>query len=323
MNQAITINKNTDKLSPLVSVIVPAYNHEDYIAEAIQSIWGQSYKNVEIIAIDDGSTDGTYEKLVHLERLSPIKMRVLTQKNSGICSTLNRGLSIASGYLVSFLASDDRYVATRIEDHVRLLSANHQNVSLFGCCGQLAAISKYSVRLKTTKNTLNRNLPAPTLDRALRCKLYVSLQACTFYTEKAREISFDETLYFEDWDFFIRALRKYDLLTIDRLAVEYRVLPESASKNITSMITARHHLYRKYVESELLSTRETNLLQHTVIMQNSKSHYNLGSNAAAVSLVFTAARLNLVLTVLDYKYLLSLSKRFFRELMTRRVQTEK
>ncbi|MCK4870856.1 MAG: glycosyltransferase, partial [Gammaproteobacteria bacterium] len=98
-----------DESNPLVSVIIPAYNHEKFIEEAVRSVWEQTYPNIELIVIDDGSSDGTAHVIERLKDSSPIPMRYLTKENEGICRTLNMGIALADGSWIAILASDDKY----------------------------------------------------------------------------------------------------------------------------------------------------------------------------------------------------------------------
>ena len=94
---------------PLVSVLMPFYNADAYIAEAIESVWAQSHPNVEFIAIDDGSTDASLAIVRELATRSPIPMRVETQANAGPSATLHRALGYAGGEWICWLAADDSY----------------------------------------------------------------------------------------------------------------------------------------------------------------------------------------------------------------------
>lgn len=96
----------------LVSVIIPAYNHSQYIQEAIQSVIGQTYKNIELIVIDDGSKDDTWTKINEMKNVCEERfVRVVfeTQQNKGTCLTLNKLLQLAEGEYIQLLASDDKF----------------------------------------------------------------------------------------------------------------------------------------------------------------------------------------------------------------------
>lgn len=104
--------------SPLISVIIPAYNHENYVAEAVHSVLQQDNVTLEVIAIDDGSTDGT---LAVLSTIEDPRLHVHHQANQGSQHTINRGLELASGDYLTILNSDDRFHPRRL---VRLLEVN-------------------------------------------------------------------------------------------------------------------------------------------------------------------------------------------------------
>lgn len=103
-----------------VSLLIPVFNHEKFIPELIQSIWNQEYKSIQIVAVDDGSTDDSYKVLLDYKARSPIEMIVLKKTNGGICSALNLALANATGELIAILASDDLLLPNRFSEQVAL-----------------------------------------------------------------------------------------------------------------------------------------------------------------------------------------------------------
>jgi glycosyltransferase involved in cell wall biosynthesis len=97
---------------PVVSVIIPLYNEEEYVAQCIDSVLAQSLKEIEIICIDDGSTDGTLRRLQAYGEADP-RVRVLTQPNLGPGVARNKGIECAKGEFVAFLDADDSYCDNR------------------------------------------------------------------------------------------------------------------------------------------------------------------------------------------------------------------
>lgn len=113
---------------PLISVIIPLYNHEKYIRESIFSILGQTVQDFEIIVIDDGSTDGSGRVVRDLE--DPRIIYTL-QENSGAHAAINRGIRSARGEYVCILNSDDMYHPGRFEECLRVLESDRSLAAVF------------------------------------------------------------------------------------------------------------------------------------------------------------------------------------------------
>ena len=96
--------------TPLVSCIVPVFNGERYLAEALDSVLGQTYRALEVIVVDDGSTDGT----AAVVRTFGARVRCVTQPNAGLAAARNRGLAAATAELVAFLDADDLWLPEKI-----------------------------------------------------------------------------------------------------------------------------------------------------------------------------------------------------------------
>lgn len=114
-------------MDSLVSVIIPAYKHEKYVQETINSVIAQTYKNIELIVIDDGSPDKTLEKINELNEECEKRFTrfvVQTQANQGTCVTLNKLLEQAQGEYVYIIASDDKMTPDAIETLYNFLSQN-------------------------------------------------------------------------------------------------------------------------------------------------------------------------------------------------------
>lgn len=116
--------------NPLVSVIIPVYNTEKYLEEAINSIQTQSYKNLEIICIDDGSTDNSPLILEKLKAMDN-RISIITQKNSGQSLARNNGMDIAKGKYVIFFDSDDILSYDAIKRCVEELENNNADIICF------------------------------------------------------------------------------------------------------------------------------------------------------------------------------------------------
>lgn len=98
--------------APLISVVIPAYNHEKFIGAAMDSVLQQSHRNLEVVVVDDGSTDRTAEVVLAYD---DSRIRYYHQENQDAYNTINRGISLAKGEYISILNSDDRYTVHRLE----------------------------------------------------------------------------------------------------------------------------------------------------------------------------------------------------------------
>lgn len=167
MPRLIRKNKEGEIMSndPLVSIIVPLYNCEEYIVECISSISCQTYRNIEIVVVDDGSNDKSFA-LVDQLKMDDDRIKLISQENSGVSSARNKGIEIASGEFLIFVDSDDTldnnvveklvleklkgngltYARTNlfsgvvIEENKRLLVKHYLHTRLgipYGCLGKL------------------------------------------------------------------------------------------------------------------------------------------------------------------------------------------
>lgn len=122
---------NATEGEPAVSVIMPVYNAERYLMQAIDSLLNQSAQNIEIIAVDDGSTDRSLE-ILHEYASSDQRVRVYTQKNQYAGVARNTGLSHAKGEYVLFLDSDDFFEKNLVRDTYRAAEINAADIVMFG-----------------------------------------------------------------------------------------------------------------------------------------------------------------------------------------------
>lgn len=125
-------------MNPKVSIIIPAYNAELYINRCIISIVNQTYENIEVIVIDDGSSDSTKYRVEEIISCDP-RVKVFTQVNSGPSIARNKGIQKATGEYIMFIDSDDRIDSLYIEKLVKMMSEDNYDCV---CCGYIEE-SKY------------------------------------------------------------------------------------------------------------------------------------------------------------------------------------
>ena len=114
---------------PMVSVVVPMYNAAPYTGAALESILGQTWPALEIIIVDDGSTD---DSAAIAARYAGGRLRLVQQANAGAASARNHGMSLAQGYYIQFFDADDRMTPDKIARQVEALTATPGKVAACG-----------------------------------------------------------------------------------------------------------------------------------------------------------------------------------------------
>jgi len=189
---------------PLVSAIVATYNRAQVVSQAIESILGQTYENLEVIIVDDGSTDGTVDVLKRFGN----RLRILCQPNAGPSAARNRGIAAAKGEIIAFLDSDDTWLPEKIARQVALLGTAGNGVP---CCVCNAILkSEDRAALRSFANSLLHpseeeglwiNAPQVLLHRFMLFNQIVAVRREAL----AKIGGFDESLrYLEDYDLALR-----------------------------------------------------------------------------------------------------------------------
>lgn len=138
---------------PLVSVIIPTYNRADTVARAIHSVLDQSYQRIEVIVVDDGSTDRTLESL---KEEFGSRIQVIRQANLGPSAARNTGVAHSKGEIIAFLDSDDTWRKVKLENQIRMMDAGGESVP---CCICNAEIVVGSVVESTSFKTAQVDSP--------------------------------------------------------------------------------------------------------------------------------------------------------------------
>jgi glycosyltransferase involved in cell wall biosynthesis len=116
-------------MKPLVSAIIPNYNYARYVGEAVESALAQTYPNIEVIVVDDGSTDNSLEVLERYQG----RIKLIQQKNSGVCVARNRGVEESTGEYIAFLDADDVWLPEKLSVQMQGFQASTKAV--FSNCG--------------------------------------------------------------------------------------------------------------------------------------------------------------------------------------------
>ena len=212
------------KLEPLVSVVIPAFNASEWIAETIESVIDQEYQNFEILVIDDGSTDNT-EKIV--SSFGP-KVSYYYKINGGQSSARNFGIKNAKGKYIAFLDSDDLWFKQKLKLQIELLEQNKF---------KWAYTDGIAFDNSTNEILFRFNNKSKQYEGDILIKLF---QSCfiPMPTVIVKKEVFSEIGYFnedhqfrnrEDWEMWIRSAQKYPIALIPDILAKYRVHQKSVT----------------------------------------------------------------------------------------------
>ncbi len=190
--------------SPLVSVIIPTYNRSSIICRTIENVFEQSYRDFEVIVVDDGSTDDTLAKL----KIFGDRIRVLTRENSGPAVARNRGVDVARGQVVAFQDSDDLWISNKLERQIELLERAGPSVPCCLCNAHMYFIGKApttSFDLAPIRPELDEGIWSNVAE-VLASTFILFNQCAAIRTDALRKIGgFNEKLtYMEDYDLPLR-----------------------------------------------------------------------------------------------------------------------
>ena len=211
--------------SPLVSVVIPVYNGANYMCEAIDSALMQTYKNIEIIVVNDGSSDnGETERIA---KSYGDKIRYIYKENGGVSTALNTGIQNMKGEYFSWLSHDDAYLPEKIEKQIKALTGIEDKRALVSCGS--VHMDKNSQLMgampKVDENTVN----LLTWDKVLMDLLHNgSMNGCTLliHRDVFQDVGFfDERLRFNQdgfmWDKIF--LKGYSMLSMTFVGVKGRI----------------------------------------------------------------------------------------------------
>ena len=212
--------------APLVSVVIPAYNAEAYIEAAVDSVLAQTTRDIELIVVDDGSSDSTATRVLSYGHA----LRCLRQANGGVARARNRGVEASRGRWVAFLDADDVWQPEKLESQTSLLGAR----SDCRACYTAATVADATLRpievdrrpdgtATTTDFLLDGNV-VPGGGSSMLCERELLVETG----------GFDPDLSLcADWDMWLRLAARTRIAAIDQPFVVYRRLPGSMSRDPT------------------------------------------------------------------------------------------
>ena len=210
---------------PVVSIIIPAYNMADLTAQTVESILAQTYKNIEIIVVDDGSKDKTRERMLSFDD----KIKYVYKENGGACSARNVGIRMAQGEYIGLIDCDDLYLPNKVELCVNFLEKNPG-------CGFVYTDAYY---IDINNQMIRRHSYARSkISGWIKEKLIISNVICNSTVILRKDCLektglFDETIFPPaDWDMWLKLSEHFKAGYIDQPLTKYRVTSSGCFNNM-------------------------------------------------------------------------------------------
>jgi len=215
---------STAQQTPLVSVVVITYNAADYVGRAVESVLQQTWKNLELIVVDDGSTDGTPRVI---ERFKDDRLKYLRQENQGPNAARNQGIRHSRGEFVAFLDSDDWWLPDKLCRQVAVAGQNPNAGLIYSFAVGVNASGDETARMDAV-------VTGRVLERLLLGQCIAGSASSVMVRSKTIDTvgMFDESLHYaEDWEYWIRIASRFEVACVPEYDVYLLGRPNSRGKN--------------------------------------------------------------------------------------------
>ena len=222
-----------DELKVLVTVICTAYNHEAFVQEALRSVVEQTFHNVELIVIDNASTDGTEQKIREFRWHNPNIRFIVNSWNKGLCTAFNQGLRYASGKYVIDLSADDVLLSDRIARQVAFFEGLPEDYGVIFSNAQYLDAQSSPLHLHYPTDEGRKaleDIPSGDVYRDVLEKYFICTPTMMMRRSLLHHLGgYDESLAYEDFDFWVRSAVVCKYGYQDEVLTQKRILPRSLS----------------------------------------------------------------------------------------------
>lgn len=208
---------------PKVSVIIPSYNREEYISATIDSVLNQTYKDFEVIVVDDGSRDNTKKQL---EKFNS-RIKVIYQRNSERAVSRNIGVSNSNSEYIAFLDSDDTWLKNKLEEQVKILDENKDIILTYGKSLRMDQSGKQIKTAKRQTEGISGNIFEKLLLRNFIVSATPLLRRKQFESTNGFQTKY---IPYEDWEFWLRFSLLGKFYFLPKPLAKYRIHSEQSVK---------------------------------------------------------------------------------------------
>lgn len=242
--------------SPLVTVICLCYNHARFVQETIESVLNQHYPNIQLIVVDDASTDTSVKVINQMLIKNPSIEFVGLQTNMGNCKAFNQGLAKAKGEFVIDLAADDVLLPNRIEVGVQVLQHAGPEYGVHFSDAELISVNGEYLGFHSARFP-HPSIPQGDIYKDLISRYFICPPTLMCTREVMNYLNgYDESLTYEDFDFLIRSSRKFKYVYSSSVLVKRRITSNALSTQQFKLFS-RHSLSTYRVCEKILKLNQS------------------------------------------------------------------
>lgn len=257
---------------PMVTVVMPAYNSSEYLRESIESVLAQTFKNFELLVIDDGSYDDT-AAIVHSYIKQDNRVKLISQTNQGVSATRNRGINLSKSEYIAFIDADDTWFPDKLNNHLQSFKSNANlgisfaKVVFLNSNSKLAGVATTRLNKLQPQHFLYENPTITVSNLVVKREVFQCIG------------DFDTSMsYAEDLDFLLRVItsKKWQIKGLNKILMAYRTCTSGLSSNLYCMeegweiladkakvyapnLIEQHYLYARSIHLRYLARRALRL----------------------------------------------------------------
>jgi teichuronic acid biosynthesis glycosyltransferase TuaG len=294
----------------LVSVIMGAYNHEKYVAEAIESVLGQTMPDFELIIVDDASTDGTPQIIKRYQQKDSRVKAFFNQKNMGIASTANQCLNNANGEYLTFIGSDDLWVKTKLERQLRILK-EHSDLLVWSEGEIVNGEGESTKKTFTEMHLASKKRKMGNIFLELIEDNFIFGQSLMFRKEHLKNQFSTSLKYLSDYQFMVDLAFKHDFFFVSEPLAKYRIHGDNSINRDEEGWNKDRIALRKYFLQKYGGNLSRNL-KGNLYLKIGNAYSALGEPTVAKHFYLKALKVNWVNkeTILCLAYVLGGAKGF-------------
>jgi alpha-1,3-rhamnosyltransferase len=268
------------RLSPSVSVVVPSYNHAQFVASTLRSIFKQQLRPAELLVIDDGSTDGSAGVIERTLDDCPFPCELIARENRGLCATLNEGFERTQGDYFAYLGSDDLWLPEFLDARVALLETRREAVLAYG----------HSYFIDDDNRIIDCTADWATYAdgdaRQMLLTTIAPMSPTVVYRRDALENNrWDETSRLEDYDLYLRLSELGEFAFDPSVVAAWRQHGSNVSRDQTMMLEEQLKAQREAALRFGFTAAEVEQLQRAMRFSRAEDFLRVGQKARALSLI--------------------------------------